>query len=266
MNKKIVLFAVAIIMVSCGHRYQYKVDDIEIPQQDTVALRKLQGIWVDNDTEEPLFRVNQDSIYYPDSTNLPQQICIVADTFFVGQNAYIIENLGENIFSFLSMTGELICVRHTEQASEDSLAFVHPMNAPIIYTEVTKRDTIVNYLGHRYHCYIAINPSTRKVYRTSYTDEGVAVQNYYFDNLIHVSVYSGKNRIFGRNITKSTFEDLIPEQFLSQATLSDMKFSNVDGQGFHFDANVCIPDGAACYMVDITIGFDGDADYHLMEF
>ncbi|MBQ2185690.1 MAG: DUF4738 domain-containing protein, partial [Bacteroidaceae bacterium] len=33
-----------------------------------------------------------------------------------------------------------------------------------------------------------------------------------------------------------------------------------------FDANVCIPDGAACYMVDITISFDGDVDYHLMDF
>ena len=104
MNKKIVLFAVAIIMVSCGHRYHNKVDDIEKPQQDTVALGKLQGIWVDNDTEEPLFRVNKDSIYYPDSTNLPQHISIVADTFFVGPNAYIIENLGDNFFSFHSMT------------------------------------------------------------------------------------------------------------------------------------------------------------------
>ncbi|MBR3625175.1 MAG: DUF4738 domain-containing protein [Bacteroidaceae bacterium] len=266
MNKNIVLFAVAFIMASCGHRYQNEVNDIEILQQDTDALRKLQGIWIDGDTEEPIFRISNDSIYYPDSTILPQQIRVVSDTLYVGQNAYAIESLSENVFSFHSMNGELIRVCHTEQVSEDSLAFVHPMSAPIIYTEVTKRDTVINYSGRRYHCYIAINPSTKKIYRTSYTSEGVAVQNFYFDNLIHVSVYSGKNRIFGRNITKSTFENLIPEQFLSQATLSDMKFSNVDKEGFHFDANVCIPDGAACYMVDITISFDGDVDYHLMDF
>ena len=37
----------------------------------------------------------------------------------------------------------------------------------------------------------------------------------------------------------------------------------VDAKGYHYQATVCIPDGASCYVVNITIDMDGKLSYEL---
>lgn len=57
---------------------------------------------------------------------------------------------------------------------------------------------------------------------------------------------------------------VVPDDFLQWAILSDMDFMGVDSKGYHYQATVCIPDGASCYMVNITAGKDGGLAFELV--
>ena len=136
----------------------------------------------------------------------------------------------------------------------------------LTYTDVVKRDTVVNYDNQRYHCYVAINPTRYKVHRATYNEDGVEVDNVYYDNIVHLSVYKGAECLYSRDLRKEMFKGKVPAQFLAQSILSNMEFSKVDSKGFHFDTTVCIPDGASCYMFDVTIGFGGKSVIQLLEY
>lgn len=259
------LFWAIALLLSCHSGGREEESRVETETADSSAYTSLQGVWINKDTDSPLFMIRRDSVFYPDSTSMAQRIRVQDDTLYLGSESYLIEQLGDYNLAFETLTGETIHARKST-AREDSLVFMLTHKTPVIYTEVTKRDTVTTYEGKRHHCYITINPSSNKVYRTGYTDEGVAIQNFYYDNVIHLSVYEGKNRIYGSNFTKDIFSTLIPEQFLEQATLSDIRFNHTDKNGFHFDATVCIPEGAACYMIDVVISSDGEVSYQLMDF
>ena len=96
---------------------------------------------------------------------------------------------------------------HKSEEPADSLAFVDNTFQVIpIYTEVTERDSVVMYNGRRY-----INPSKMKVYKTSYSEEGISVDNVYYDNIMHICVYEGKKCLYSSDITKRMFENTVPE-------------------------------------------------------
>ena len=64
---------------------------------------------------------------------------------------------------------------------------------PVSYThliptisEVVQKDSVVMYKGTRYRGYVYINPSKMKVIRTTYSDEGIGIDNVYYDNVIHI--------------------------------------------------------------------------------
>ncbi len=101
--------------------------------------------------------------------------------------------------------------------------------------------------------------------RTAYTADGVAVENVYYDNIIHVSVFKGKECLYGRDFKKQVYENDVPADFLAQSILGNISFSHVDAQGFHFLSTVCIPEVEQCYMVENLIGFDGQLTMKLME-
>ncbi len=65
-------------------------------------------------------------------------------------------------------------------------------------------------------------------------------------------------------VTKQMFKGVVPDDFLQWAILSDMDFMGVDSKGYHYQATVCIPDGASCYMVNITAGKDGGLAFELV--
>lgn len=54
------------------------------------------------------------------------------------------------------------------------------------------------------------------------------------------------------------------DDFLQWAILSDMDFMGVDSKRYHYQATVCVPDGASCYMVNITAGKDGGLAFELV--
>lgn len=236
---------------------------------DSVAMHRLAGIWVDDETETVIMLVRGDSIFYPDSANIPARFIIFEDTLLVfGQNnmRYPICMQGDYSFEYVNLQGDVIRLRRSEE-EDDTLLFIHLQYAPIVMSELVKRDTVVfTPSGQRYHLYIDINPTRRRVYSSSYTDDGMAVQQAFFDNIIHISVYEGRRRVFSRDIDKSMFSELIPREFLDGAILSNMDWGRTDDAATVFHATVCEPEGARCYVVDLHVSFEGQLDIELVEY
>lgn len=90
------------------------------------------------------------------------------------------------------------------------------------------------YNGRRYRAYVYINPSKMKVYKTSYSEEGISVDNVYYDNIMHICVYEGKKCLYSSDITKRMFENTVPGEFLDKSILSDMNFLSIDSSGYHY--------------------------------
>lgn len=227
----------------------------------------LQGIWIDEMGEDVVFKVSGDSIFYPDSTSMPARFRIIADTLVMGtdNDKYPIVKQTAHLFWFKSTNDELVKLVKSNDKM-DSLAFVRRKYVPPVVVRELKRDTVVMYNGERYHCYVAINPTKYKVVKSIYTDDGVKVDNIYYDNIIHISIYKGADRLYSRDFNKSMFSKFVPDNFLNQAILNDMEYNHVDVTGFHFNAILCIPDGDHCYMLDTKVSFGSEMSMELLEY
>lgn len=231
------------------------------------AKKALQGIWVDEELEDVVFKIEGDSVFYADTISQPAYFMIKADTMLLGGNGakYPVVKLTRNIFQFKNQGGDVIrLVRSTNP--DDHKVFIHEQPKAMTVTKKMKTDTVVIYNKERYHCYIAINPTTYKVIKTTYNDDGVKVDNVYYDNIIHISVFKGTEKLYSRDFNKAMYSRFLPAGFLSQAVLSNIEYNHVDAKGFHFNAILCIPDGASCYMLDTRIAFNGAMSMELIEF
>ena len=246
-----------------------KQKDVASPDvfESKEAKALLQGIWVDSETQNVIFNVKGDTIYYPDSISQPAYFKIVADTLVMGETGvkYPLLKQTEHIFWFQNQNGDVIKLQKSDEES-DSLSFTNVRPHVLTISQVTKSDTVVNYDNERYHCYVAINPTKNKVQSTSYSEDGVEVSNIYYDNIVHVSVYHGSQRLFGKNFQKKEFQKYVPEDFLKQAILSNVEYQSTDADGVHFNATLCTPNAASCYLVEIIISFKGKYETKLIEY
>ena len=270
--KHILLFVLVAMMglftASCGKNKRLG-EGTYGDKEDKAAKEMLQGIWNDDDTDEPLYWIKGDSIFYADTTNVPAYFKVVGDTLVMRGNEevhYKIDKRTENIFWFHSLSDDIIKLHRSEDPS-DSLAFQHSAKPKIItYTNVVKRDSVVTWGNARYHCYVAVNPTTKKVTLTTYNDDGVAVDNVYYDNIINICVYNGANRLYSKDFSKEDFRGMIADRFLKQAILTNMEIDGCDAGGCRFNATVCNPDGASCYMIRIKVSFKGEMSKELIEY
>lgn len=255
-----------IICLWCLAACQQKAGSESVSEESVEAKSLLQGIWIDTETEEITFRVKGDTIFYPDSTVQPTYFKIIDDTFYVGHNHYPVLKQAAHLFWFKNLAGDVIKLEKSDDPN-DVLNFTHEQPQILTsLTEVQKTDSVVMFNGERYHWYIAINPTKYQVTTLSYSDDGVEVTKVYYDNIIHVSVFHGADRVFSSDFRKQMYLKQVPENFLEQAILGNMQFEGIDERGLHFNATICIPDGAACYMVSTDIGFDGQLSMQLLEF
>lgn len=255
-----------LMLVSCQHQQQVSTvvaEDLE--QEDAAAKAMLQGVWQEELTEEVVFRAEGDTIYYPDPSDQPAHFRIVSDSLELGTHRYPIVKQTEHLLWFRNPSGDVTKLVKSEEA-DDTLAFTHQPAEVLSPSKVLKMDSVVNYGGQRYHWYIAVNPTRYRVTKTSYNSEGVAVDNIYFDNIIHISLYQGATCLFSRDFKKSIYEGEVPPAFLEQAVLGNMQYSLIDKHGVHFDATLCIPDDASCYLVETIIGFDGQLSLKLLDY
>lgn len=231
-------------------------------KEDTNAKELLRGIWLDDETESPLMRVEGDTIYYADAQSAPIAFKIIRDTLYTYGNDttyYKIDKQAEHIFWFHSITDNIIKL-HKSEDPNDSLSFVRRELVIPTYTEVTQRDSVVIYNGTRYRAYVYINPSKMRVIKTTYSEDGISMDNVYYDNVMHICVYEGKKSLFASDINKQMFAQVVPEDFLMQAVLSDTKFVKVDRNGFHYQAVLAIPETSIYSIVNMEVSFKGDLE------
>ena len=88
----------------------------------------------------------------------------------------------------------------------------------------------------------------------------------YYDNIINISLFKGAEKLFSRDFRKQMYIKNVPPRFLDQAILGNMQFDHIDARGFHFNATLCIPDGASCYLIETLISFNGEVVYKLLEY
>lgn len=261
MIKYIATSLVSILFIACS--YNSKEQNVSANNEDTIAKSMLQGIWLDDDSEAPLMHIIGDTIYYADLQSAPVYFKILKDTLYTygtyGSDIarYQIDKQTEHVFWFHSLSDNIVKLHKSEDLN-DTLTFSNRiMEAIPTYTEVTRKDSIVFYNGTRYRAYVYINPSTMKVAKTTYSEDGISMDNIYYDNVMHICVYEGRKSLYAKDITKQMFADVIPADFLQQAILSDMSFTGINQAGYHYQALVCIPESSVCRIINLIISFEG---------
>jgi hypothetical protein len=252
-----------LLAASCGQ--QPKTPVTATTEENREAKAMLQGIWLDSETQEVVLRADGDTIYYADGTSQPAYFRIVGDSIELGPNTYRIIKQTEHNFWFENHAGDEVQLVKPDESSEEQPQFTSEEPQVITTTEVVNVDSVVMYGGQRYHWYITVNPTRYRVTRTTYTPDGVAVEKVFYDNIIHVSVFKGNQRLFSRDFDKKAYSADIPEEFLSQSILGNIRYSHTDPRGFHFYSTICIPDGESCYMEETVVSFDGKLTLKLVE-
>lgn len=246
-----------LVVAACGQKSEKEQPEIK---EDTAAKKLLQGIWLDGDDEDDVaFRVKGDTIYYPDSTSQPVYFYIVGDTLVMkGANTskYPIVKQAAHIFQFKVQNGDIVKLVKTDDQSYLQ-QFSHEQPVTLNQNMLVKRDTVVNAGNEKLHLYVQVNPTTFKVYKSSYNDDGVEVDNVYHDNIVNVNIYQGSRKIFGRDFRKEDFREQVPHEFLKQSILSDIVFRKVDADGVHYKVVLAMPDSSMSYQVEIIISLEG---------
>lgn len=255
---------VVLLLVGCtSHPHTQTQEE----KEDTHAKSLMQGLWLDDLTDFPVFRVEGDTIYYSDSSIAPVAFKVVQDslkTYGSQTIGYHIKKQTEYSISIQSITGDILQLRKAEN-NIDSIGFNQQTEVEPTPDEVFQKDRVLFYNNVRYRGYVYINPSEIKVIQPSISEEGLEIDNIYYDNIIHICVYEGKKELFSKDIHKEEFTGIIPDDFLQRGILSDMDFVNVNERGYHYQATVCIPNGSSCYLVNIYISFQGEIAYELVE-
>ena len=260
MKKLTTIIMLAAALVGCNSQRSSS------PEESKEAKQMLQGIWVDAETGDVSFQVKGDTIFYSDTTSMPAYFKIIGDSLVLGSGtSYAVVKQSPNLFWFTNQNGDMVKLQKSDDPAV-GLEFVRDEPQVLTYTQQVKKDSVVTFNGERYHWYVAINPTKYKVVSRTYNDDGLEVENVYYDNIMHISVFHGSRQLFSSDIRKQDYKKLIPADFLEEAILSAMDFTHIDAEGLHFNATVCRPDGASCYMVDTQIAFTGQQTMKLLEY
>lgn len=256
-NVLVVLLAVIMPMtfIGCRHDRSGKT----AIEENRTAKRLLQGIWLNEDEEDVAFRIKGDTVYFPDSTSVPAYFRVERDSFVVaGANVmrYKIVKQTPHVFVFVNQNGERVkLVKTTDNSYSNFFSKTPPVS--VNQNRLLKSDTVVFHGDSKYHSYVQVNPTTFKVVKATINDDGVEVGNVYYDNIIHLGIFKGAEKLFSSDFHKKDFSREVPERFLQQAVLSDLTFIEIDANGFHYFAVLAIPDTSISYMVEVVVGFDG---------
>jgi len=263
--RQITTILIAVVLLA-GCSSQQNGSSTTQEDESLEAKQMLEGIWVDSESGEVSLRIHGDSIFYADSTSMPAYFRIVGDSLVLGTGTrYGIEKQTQHLFWFRNHNGDLIKLEKSDNPA-DVDEFVHDTPKIMTYTHQVKTDSVVSYDGERYHWYIAINPTRFKVVKRAYNDDGVEVENVYYDNIMHISVYKGAQKLFSSDFRKQQFGAQVPADFLIDAVLGNMEYSHIDAQGLHFNATLCVPDGVSCYLVETLISYKGQMTMKLVEY
>lgn len=253
--KLIIYFFISLsflFLISCSKKTNNDGNINFIEQESKQAKVLLHGIWADELSGDVVMKAEGDTIYFPDSTSVPVCFKIFKDTLVMGVDKYLIERQSANVIWFVNHAGETIKLVKSSEPS-DTLAFTKIAPNAIVVGELVKSDTVVYFNNQRYHSYSTINPTTFKIYKTTHNDDGLKVDNIYYDNIINISIYKSSNRLYSCDFNKHMFKTHIPHEVFVQCVLGNMKLLKLDSCGFHYQATIGIPDEAGGYIVDTLI-------------
>lgn len=253
MKKLIIGVCSIILLFACSNS-----KDIRSAEEDLTAKSLLQGIWIDDETDMPLLRIEGDTIYYANPQNIPVAFKVIRDTIYIYGSqtvAYKIDRQTEYSFWFHSLADDIVKLHKSENV-EDTLSFIN-QEVEVIPSaaEVTKKDSVVMYGGKRYRGYVYINPSQMKVTRTSYA-EMVLVLTMSIMTMSYISVFTKANRCFMERILPKGFSNIFSAELLNQMILADMNFLGVNNKGYHYQATLRVPESSVYNLIDMFIGFD----------
>lgn len=244
-------------LLSCGNKD--KGDKAAGFTEDLNAKKMLQGIWLNDDADDVAFRVKGDTIYYPDSTSQPMYFYIASDTLVMrgaSEVKYPIVKQAAHLFEFKNQGGDIIKLIKTSDQSYLK-AFVQQQPVALNQNQLIKRDSVVAFGDEKYHVYVQVNPTSYKVFKSAYNDDGVQVENVYYDNIVNLNIYNGANKLFSRDFHRADFSKKVPKEFLNEAILSDLVFGKIDKDGVHYFAVLAQPDSNISYQVEVIVSFKG---------
>lgn len=259
MRRSALHIVVAVLLVSALYGCNGGGRQPKAPEEDTATKAMLEGIWVDAEEDVVVFKIKGDTIFYPDSAIQPVAFKILQDTMVLFGNTmskYPIVRKDRHLFEFKNQANDIVKLIKSDDPY-DSLDFVR--HHPIVLNQgkTIKRDSVVSFSDNRYHCYVQVNPTTYKVYRSFYNAEGMEIENIYYDNIIHISIFSGANRLFSKNFRKADFAATVPKNVLKQCVLSDIKLVSLEDDGFHYQTQLAIPDSPSSFIVELIVSYKG---------
>ncbi|MCR4853158.1 MAG: DUF4738 domain-containing protein [Prevotella sp.] len=264
MRKGLYIIAMGLILAACQNSKSESV--APQPEEDLQAKQMLQGIWMDQDEDAPSFRAEGDSIFYPDTTSQPARFSIIGDTLYIAgayTSKYPIVKQAEHIFQFKTQGGEVVHLVKSENA-DDIHYFDHCKPVALNQRQTIKRDTVVYVDNQRYHFYVQVNPTRQKVVKPTINEDGLEVENVYYDNSIRFILFNGAARIYQHDFHREDFKKLVPEDFLKQSVLSDLVYSRADSDGVRYIAQLAIPDSPSSYEVEVLVSYRGRMEMALV--
>lgn len=231
-----------------------------LPKEDLDAKSMLQGVWMSEFEEDIAFTIEGDTVRFPDEGGMPIYFRVERDSFALyGANTvkYAIVRLSADVFEFVNQSGESVKVLKADDIDVEETQPADTVVVSINQSQLLKSDTVAYYDGEKYHCYVQVNPTTYRVVQSKYNDDGVQVDHVYYDNIVHLSVFHGAEKIFSSNIVKADYSDFIEENILKQVILSDLTFFDVEADGVHLFASLAIPNSSSSFLVETIVSYDG---------
>ena len=78
-KRSAILIVLVVSLASCSNRQNGEVS----VKEDLTAKQLLQGIWVNDETEMPLMRIEGDTVYYANPQSAPVSFKVVHDTIYI---------------------------------------------------------------------------------------------------------------------------------------------------------------------------------------
>lgn len=248
-----ILFLSQLLLWGCG----YNADSTANEDED--AKRILQGIWISEDEETPSFMAKGDTIFYPDTTSVPVKFWVHNDSIYLKGNRtqhYKIVSMSEQALCILNQNEENIkLVRGDEKRFLKDFEQLRPYALNVF--RVSKTDTVDVVSGTRFECKMLLVPSSERVIKSLYNDDGIEVDNVYLDNVGHLNVYANGALVYVHAFRKQEFSAYVPKDFLVKSILRSLQYSRSDVNSVYIDAVIGIPDAATCYVVELRISKDG---------
>lgn len=247
---------VMLTFTACGSRSE------QIPEvtEDANAKKTLQGTWVNDLEGNIVFTFKGDTVYYNDSLSTPVAFYVHNDTLFIENHTitkYPVKALTASELRFVNSDGDDVVLTKASKEVAPLLRGEYKGMVSLNQGRKIKKDTVMVSRGKHYHAYTQVNPTTYKVYRQVTNNDGLRVENVYYDNIVYIALYEGQQKIFGSNITKAEFDGIVPAAYLEQAVLSEILVDGVKDKGVRFIAVLSIPDSYTNYRVNIDIDDNG---------